>query len=150
MNHTQAKQLEQGRQAREYQKPADLEHWQEIGKRIEDPATAELVVNFMDQHPALKARLGGLYVRAQETLRQKRLALARAAAEEMNREQAARRQFFQHIGSRARRAGDLAYRSVRLVFRGARDLLFLIQDAGTVRHGHPALTKRAVPQGKRA
>lgn len=149
MQHAQSQQLEQSRAAREQQRPSDFEHWLEIGKRVDDHATAEIIVDFMDRHPTVKARLGGLYVRAQDTLQQRRVALGKEVAEQLEREYANRRRFFQNIGRRALEVGNLAYRSIRLVFRGARDLLHLIQKVGTISHVQPAMAKGNL-HGRRA
>ncbi len=138
MQHVHRQQLEQGRTAREHQRPSDFDHWLEIGKRVDDPATAEIIVDFMDRHPTVKARLGGLYVRAQDTLRQRRVALGKEVAEQLAREYADRRRFLQNLGRHVQTMGYLIYRSVRLVFRGGRDLAHLIQGITTVKHGRRA------------
>lgn len=150
MHHAQSQQLEQSRAVREQQRPSDFDHWLEVGKRVDDHATAEIIVDFMDRHPTVKARLGGLYVRAQDTLQQRRVALGKKVAEDLEREYANRRRVFQNIGRRALEVANLAYRSIRLVFRGARDLLHLIQEGGAESHGRTAMVKRSLPQGRRA
>lgn len=49
--------------------PCDDElNWAELGKRVSDPKTASLIVNFLNQHPPLRAKHGGLYLLASESL----------------------------------------------------------------------------------
>lgn len=44
----------------------DDQHWIELGKRVNDPEVAALIVSFLDGYPTLRARHSGLYLLAAE------------------------------------------------------------------------------------
>lgn len=69
-NHTSLSLDEQLRQA-------DLAHWRDLQKRINDFTTAKLIVDFMDQHPSLKAQHIGIYLRACESVQRYRIRCAK-------------------------------------------------------------------------
>lgn len=56
---------------------ADLAHWRDLQKRIDDFTTAKLIVDFLDQHPSLKVRHMGVYLRACESVQRYRIRCAK-------------------------------------------------------------------------
>lgn len=56
---------------------ADLVHWRDLQKRIDDFTTAKLIVDFLDQHPSLKEQHMGAYLRACESVQRYRIRCAK-------------------------------------------------------------------------
>lgn len=148
MEKAQVHQLDQHRASLAARKISDLDHWLEISKRVDDPAMAEIIVGYLDQYPAVKARFGGLYIRAQDTLARRRQALAAEVAEQLAAEYAARQAIFNKGLAGAARFGNFVFRSVRLMFRAGRDLVKFIQERSRC---HRPLQFKVVPiNGRRS
>ena len=56
---------------------AYLAQWKDLQKRIDDFTTAKLIVEFLDQHPLLKTKHMGAYLRARETVQRYRIRCAK-------------------------------------------------------------------------
>jgi hypothetical protein len=56
----------------------DLKQWESLVSRIAEPATAEVIVEFLDTDPTLKGRHAGIYMRARETVLRTRARRAKA------------------------------------------------------------------------
>lgn len=56
----------------------DLKQWESLVSRIAEPATAEVIVEFLDSDPTLKNRHAGIYMRARETVLRHRARQAKA------------------------------------------------------------------------
>lgn len=54
----------------------EVDQWKYLVARIDDPATARLVVEFLDNDPALKGRYAGIYIRARDTVQRARVRYA--------------------------------------------------------------------------
>lgn len=112
----------------------DYQHWCNVAKRVNDPGTAQIVVDFLDANPQEKAQHTGLYVRALASLQQHRSDVAARAASTMEQERLARQALVQKYLAKVRQSISLCYRCGRLVPRAIRDLSRLLLGAGTVQH----------------
>lgn len=56
---------------------ADFAHFKDLQTRIDDFTAARLIVDFLDQHPSLKTRHMGVYLRASESVQRYRIRCAK-------------------------------------------------------------------------
>ncbi len=97
--------------ANQVQETDDDKHWIELGKRVNDPEAATIIVNFLDGYPALRAKHSGLYLLAAEVVHRARV---QALLDAMQSRKSYRLAKF--LG----RAVSFAYRCLRLGVRAAR------------------------------
>lgn len=79
--------------ANHHQQPAephDDEHWAELGKRVHDPEAAALIVSFLNGHPQLRAKHGGLFLLATEVLHRDKVKRLKEAMENRSSRRLAR------------------------------------------------------------
>ena len=56
----------------------ELGQWKYLVSKIDEPTTARLIVEYLDNEPAQKARFAGIYIRARDTVQRARVRYARA------------------------------------------------------------------------
>lgn len=100
----------------------DDQHWIELGKRVNDPEAAALIVNFLDGYPSLRTKHSGLYLLAAEVVHRARVS---ALLQAMQDRKAYR--FARFIG----KVVALTARCVRLGFRAACAGLANIRKGGS-------------------
>ena len=116
--------LEQVRRVRERNKRSfhsDAAHWAQLGRNVDNPATARLIVNYLDQAPHLKQRHGGLYLRAM-TVVDLQPAVSPASPPP---DDASSPNTGYTSGYTLGHTVSLGYRSLRVVLRGLRQLATL-------------------------
>lgn len=111
------KSIDQARSARNQNLPGDFENWAELAKHADTPATAMLIVSFLDKAPELKLRHAGLYLRAANVVQTIQAARARELAEKAR--EAAQQQANDRAQAiaKAKQVTFFVYRCVRIVPR---------------------------------
>lgn len=56
----------------------EVAQWKYLVKRIHKPTTARIIVEYLDENLALKARFAGVYIRARDTVQRSRARYAKA------------------------------------------------------------------------
>lgn len=75
----------------------DLDQWKYLVSHIGEPATAQIIVEYLDNDPAARAHVGAIYMRARDTIQRSR-----------------------PDGARGRRLGEMLGRSVGRIFPSAK------------------------------
>jgi hypothetical protein len=122
--------------AREARERADLAHWLSISVRATDPTTAQLILDFLGEHPQMREQHVGVYLVAKQTVQRDRIRHAKAM-----------------------RRGQAVAATVRMLFKACTGVVRVIQSlsASTLsattgiaaRKAAPAVTQAPMPtQGR--
>jgi hypothetical protein len=56
----------------------EVDQWKYLVSRINEPTTAKIIVEYLDNDPAMKGRYAGIYLRARDTVQRSRVRYAKA------------------------------------------------------------------------
>ena len=120
---------------------ADCAHWKALLARVDEPAVAQLLVEFLDAHPELRTKRAGTYLSAHLTLDRE---ARRQQVEEQRAEQAFARG--RHLGLMVRGSAKVLHRAFQLACKAWHSLSRMLE--GALQEGRSVPAQPTAPAAK--